>query len=570
MNLGINKHELTMTDEERNDLPVPSSLLNGMLTILEFAEGSALSHSYFENVKIPMDYLCRRLSLTPTQVTLLTIIMDLGCQTSVSLSHIANFLDTKNLDILSKSADFTTLKTRRFIVESRNSRGKYYSVPQEVYDAFRRNEIYTYKVPKLHNDDELAELIDKMLVKLDDRHTSDDLDNFDSDLQELLQNNSHIRLARTLLKVFKFTSVQEFRVVVLMSMLWIRDKELEIDCKILCILCSQKFEYRLLINQLQSGKSILVKKKIVKLASSDGLLSKGLYSLTPKFLKSLTPGWVENQEQELSSQLTKHTDILKKEMFYNANAESEVARLQELLQPERMAEVLERMKENGLRSGFNCLLYGEPGTGKTETVLQLARTSGRDIFQVDVSKLRSKWYGESEKIVKEVFDEYRRIVKHSKVAPILFFNEADAIFNRRMENAERSTDKIENALQNIILQEMETLDGILIATTNLQGNLDSAFERRFLYKLYLDNPTPEVKARIWRNMLPDLSEKESRMLANQFDFSGGQIENVVRKRLVDEILTGKKLEFNDIQTLCQNEMLDDKRTQPIGFLCNAN
>ena len=558
-----------MIDKERDNMPEPTNLLNGMLTILDFAQGSALSNSYFENVKIPMAYLCRRLSLTPTQVTLLSIIMDIGCQTSVSLSQIANYLDTRNLDILSKSADITTLKTRRFIVESRTSRGKYYSVPQEVYDAFRRNEIYTYKLPKLHNDDELAEQIDKMLIKLDDRHTSDDMDNFDSDMQELLHNNSHIRLARVLLNVFKYTTEREFRVVVLMSMFWIRDKDLEIDGKSFRIMFERKFEHSQMINQLRSGKSILVKKKIIKLASSDGLLSDGVFSLTEKFRKSLTPGWIENQEQEWSSRLTRHTEILKKEMFYNANAESEVARLQQLLQPERMAEVLERMKDKGLRSGFTCLFYGGPGTGKTETVLQLARACGRDIFQVDVSKLRSKWYGESERIVKEVFDEYRRIVKQSKIAPILFFNEADAIFNRRMENAERATDKGENALQNIILQEMETLDGILIATTNLQGNLDSAFERRFLYKLYLDNPTPEVKARIWRNMLPDLTEREARMLANQFDFSGGQIENVVRKRLVDEILTGKKSEFNDIQTLCHNEMLDDKQGQHIGFICNV-
>jgi SpoVK/Ycf46/Vps4 family AAA+-type ATPase len=161
------------------------------------------------------------------------------------------------------------------------------------------------------------------------------------------------------------------------------------------------------------------------------------------------------------------------------------------------------------------------------------------------------------------------MVKKSKVAPIMFFNEADAIFNRRMENAERSVDKGENALQNIILQEMETLDGILIATTNLQGNLDDAFERRFLYKLELDNPTTEVKARIWQSMMPDLKEDEARQLAGEFDFSGGQIENIVRKRFIDEVLGGGTVDIEGLRSLCRHEHLESKRRQNIGFMRHA-
>ena len=147
----------------------------------------------------------------------------------------------------------------------------------------------------------------------------------------------------------------------------------------------------------------------------------------------------------------------------------------------------------------------------------------------------------------------------------MFFNEADAIFNRRMQNAERSVDKGENALQNIILQEMETLDGILIATTNLQGNLDPAFERRFLYKLELDKPTTEVKASIWRSMLPDLTEREAARLAAEFDFSGGQIENIVRKRFIDEVLTGETADLEALRNLCRNEQLEESARR-IGFV----
>lgn len=112
------------------------------------------------------------------------------------------------------------------------------------------------------------------------------------------------------------------------------------------------------------------------------------------------------------------------------------------------------------------------------------------------------WVGESEKNIKAIFDRYREHVKNSKVAPILLFNEADAVIGKRREGAEKAVDKMENSIQNIILQEMETLDGIMIATTNLEQNMDKAFERRFLYKIKFNKPSVEARMNIWRSMIP--------------------------------------------------------------------
>ena len=174
-----------------------------------------------------------------------------------------------------------------------------------------------------------------------------------------------------------------------------------------------------------------------------------------------------------------------------------------------------------MRKGFACLFYGEPGTGKTESVLQIVRQTGRDLMQVDIASLRDKWVGESEKNIRDVFTRYRHLCKNCDVIPILFFNEADAIINKRTEHIEHSVDKMDNAMQNIILQEIENLDGILIATTNLTSNLDRAFERRFLYKVEFRKPAIDVKAQIWRSMLKDLRTDDARLLASHFDFSGG-------------------------------------------------
>ena len=229
-------------------------------------------------------------------------------------------------------------------------------------------------------------------------------------------------------------------------------------------------------------------------------------------------------------------------------------------------EIHTRMKDSGFRCGFTCLFYGAPGTGKTETVLQLARQTGRDIMQVNISQIKSCWVGESEKNIKNIFDNYRDRVKKSDVTPILLFNEADAIINKRHEGAERAVDKMENSIQNIILQEMENLDGILIATTNLAGNMDKAFERRFLYKIKFEKPTLEARMSIWHTMIPALDENVTRTLATKYDFSGGQIENIARHYAINNILHGQT--DNTIATLtsyCDNERLETKESRKIGF-----
>lgn len=127
-------------------------------------------------------------------------------------------------------------------------------------------------------------------------------------------------------------------------------------------------------------------------------------------------------------------------MFYPQEVEKQVNELSKLFQQKEFRKTQQRMKEKGFRNGFACLFYGSPGTGKTETVYQLALQTGRSIMVVDVPQIKSKWVGDSEKNIKALFDRYREVVKHSKLAPILLFNEADAIIGKRQEGAERAVE----------------------------------------------------------------------------------------------------------------------------------
>jgi SpoVK/Ycf46/Vps4 family AAA+-type ATPase len=180
------------------------------------------------------------------------------------------------------------------------------------------------------------------------------------------------------------------------------------------------------------------------------------------------------------------------------------------------------------------------------------------------------WFGESEKKIKSLFTRYNSMARQAELAPILLFNEADAILGKRQEiGAERhGPAQTENAIQNILLQEIENLEGgILIATTNMADNFDAAFERRFLYKIKFEKPDLEAKTAIWKNILSQQEDNEMDLsvLAGRFDFSGGQIENVARKATVASLIRGKALSGEDIAALCEEE-LPGKAASHIGFV----
>lgn len=258
--------------------------------------------------------------------------------------------------------------------------------------------------------------------------------------------------------------------------------------------------------------------------------------------------------------------IGKKALFYPTKTTRQVSELENLLSTEKFQQVQESLEAHGMRKGFACLFYGTPGTGKTETVLQIARKTGRNIMQVDMSQMRDKFVGESEKNVKQIFTRYRRLCKEFDLTPILLLNEADALLSVRLKEMRSSVDQMANTMQNIILQEMEELDGILIATTNLTDNLDAAFERRFLYKVEFQKLTAEESPHIWQAMLPEISEEDAWTLAKQYAFSGGQIENIARKQIVNSILFPEEgRDLNKIRQACDSEYLNKNQTRPIGF-----
>ena len=310
----------------------------------------------------------------------------------------------------------------------------------------------------------------------------------------------------------------------------------------------------------------LQENNVITYASRDGMFVKDHFKIEDSVKEVIFADLGSLHESDPVAGLIKSDSLKEKKLYYDSPVKGSLTTLCNLLSEDRYTKVRAALDEKGMRTGFTCLFYGSPGTGKTESVYQLARMTGRDIIMADVSKLKSMWVGESEKNLRRLFSDYRRMVEGTSLTPILLFNEADAIFGIRKSGADGAVDKMENSLQNIILQEMEDLKGILIATTNLTENLDKAFERRFLYKVHFEKPSVQVKASIWSSMLPELTEDEVARLSVGFDFSGGQIENIVRKKTVQSILTGQEPTFDDIQHYCSEEEINSKPTiKKIGF-----
>jgi SpoVK/Ycf46/Vps4 family AAA+-type ATPase len=329
-------------------------------------------------------------------------------------------------------------------------------------------------------------------------------------------------------------------------------------------LFDQQSKFTIHKRYLKSGEHNLIKSGIIENTNSDRFSDRESFKLTDRVKRELLAD-LEIKKVYTSKDMIRSDSIKGKELFYNAIEAEQVGRFSSLLGIDSFKEIQNRLSESNMRTGFACLFYGPPGCGKTESVYQIARQTGRDIVMVDIAETKSMWFGESEKRIKEVFDRYRNLVEQAEVTPILFINEADAVIGKRKDASKSAVAQTENAIQNIILQEMENLKGILVATTNLTENMDKAFERRFLYKIEFKKPDNKVRQSIWKSMLPSLSDEDVKTVASRFNFSGGQIENVARKRTVEYILSGIEPSLERLITFCEEELLNKETAKPIGF-----
>ena len=540
-------------------------------SIVNNTEELGLCKELFQTSSNELEYVSTMMNINERQALIFSLFANEGVDGCFSLSDFSRTLNCKNIELLTFLTDVEELEKKYLIrkdyCRKNNELSTNYKMPIPVLTAIKNNEEYDHsKYLNITNIDDLFNKIEDILDdsdEMDERTICDEID-------YLINANRNLHFCKAMreLEINKLNFFHKLLFYTFCKEFIIENNEYLYEREYL--------EHFKKANKRRMQKSIIEKynplltKKIIEPECVDGQCDFERLHLTDEVQKKLFPEFNIIEMKDTAKELIKHTSFAEKQLYYSPKVEKEISILCNLLQEENFANIQNRLKAKGMRQGFACLFYGSPGTGKTETVNQISRLTGRDVMMIDVSRIKSMWVGESEKNIKRTFDRYRNYVKTLKKAPILLFNEADAVLGIRQEGAERAVDKMENSIQNIILQEMESLDGIMIATTNLTANLDKAFERRFLYKIEFERPTVEAKSKIWQAMMPSLTDNDANTLARKYDLSGGEIENIVRKTEIYNILYNQECTLHQIQEMCEDEKLNSKQqnNKSIGFKTN--
>ena len=550
-------------EKKNNKQMTEKSILQLMDLLSERSDDSKLGDGFWADNQDAAAALAARLCITPLQAVLLSICLRHGPR-NVDYNDISRHLDISNIRALEYSEELNTLIRARYLKFHDAKDEDSFDVPRTVIRAFKNNDIPEPPKKTGLNIHELFDRLNDYFEDLDDNAIAPG--ELYHELKELFEANLHLSFSREL-NGLKIDRCNDWMILVIVCHYLINKDDDKITFRQIEDVFRCKSSFNEAKAALKEGSHYLMQEGLIEHVCEDGIANTSQIHLTPKARQILLSEFQLHSSETAVAGLTKPESLIEKTLFYTDSNEKQVDELETFLMPERYKEIRERMKATGYRSGFACLFYGSPGTGKTETVYQLARKTGRSILAVNVPEIKSKWVGDSEKNIKAVFDRYRLLVQRSEVAPILLFNEADAIFGQRMEGVQNAVDKMENSIQNIILQEMESLDGILIATTNLTQNLDSAFERRFLYKICFDRPDVSVREKIWHTMIPSLSSQECHDLAVSYELSGGQMENVSRKFTINSILHGDETDRMEVlRSYCGAEKLENKKhSNRIGF-----
>ena len=257
--------------------------------------------------------------------------------------------------------------------------------------------------------------------------------------------------------------------------------------------------------------------------------------------------------------------IERKELFFPESDRKGIHRLRSAVSVEKYDRIVAELRKRGLRPNLSALLYGPPGTGKTEVARQMALESGRGILAADIPKLFGIYIGEGSIHLKDLFLTYRYVCSVSRTCPILFMDEADGVLGRRVSGMNSSADKDANACASVILEELNSLPGVLVATTNLIGNLDDAMVRRFSIKAEFHLPDAPTRERLWRSRFPFLSGEESTDLAGRYAISAAQMDNVLAEATMDEIIDERPVSAEDLAGYCEELGYGDPCRKRIGF-----
>ncbi len=468
----------------------------------------------------------------------------------VGLSPVLDSLVSKRLLIKNTGYDMKVIATR-------------FHVSSYIFNAISLNK----NIPRNNSFDDVYEVIEKVNEMICERERNNvSTEELFNEAIDLIQKESHFPLLKKVID--QELSEDDTLLLIYLCYSFANDSnEADIERYVYYVYDSMGSKIRAKKN-LFSGQSRLIEEELVCFLDDSFYGGRDL-ALTDKAIELLFAeemGGIAKSKtfNPKNCVIIKPDKIRPAELYFNAQERKQADLLFKLLTEENYQKAVEKFQTMNFPAGITALFYGAPGTGKTQLAYNLARASDRVLMMVDIAAIRDKYVGESEKRIKQIFKTYKQAQDYHELCPILLFNESDALISKRYEVAS-SVDQMNNSMQNILLQELEDFEGILIATSNMNINLDTAFERRFLYKINFGKPEAATRQKIWETKMPELSIEEIEQLARDYEFTGGQINNISRKYHLNNILSEEKPDLATLQELCDMEYIGQERKKGLGF-----
>jgi AAA+ superfamily predicted ATPase len=544
-------------------------IIKHIQVIAEEARASQLSQDFQEKVSVQAKRVAKFFSCSDFQAILFSIVFNLNFRSSVDISDLAQFIDCSMIGVSTQLNDIEILvqkgilhcnksNSKRPRRQSTNLNQFEYSVNREVFESIIRNDAKYEQNIKTIND-VFDFLRSCSMVFKDDSLEEEDLED---EIHAIINESHHLSFIQELSKL---TLPQDSMTLYFAFCVLFTAGEDLID---LPEVVEKIFDYkdRLKIRrEFLNNQHPLQKHGLIQLQGTD-FKSDRLVSLTDRSLEMLFKDdkiFFTNRRNEVFNQISPDK-VVEKRLFFDDSLQKQLDTVTNILSEPFFTEYKVRLRQAGSKEAITILLHGASGSGKSEFCYQLCKKTNRPLIMVDLSSMRSKWFGETEKLVKNMFSSYMQKVRHEKITPILLINEADGLLSVRqpLGKDSNSVTSTINTSQNIMLQMLEDLDqgAIVIAVSNLIFNIDDAFTRRFYLRiLFLRSCSPLVRFNIWQNLImknaqsnPILPEKELWELT-KFDLSGAQIENVCKKALMNHLVNGTIPDLKDFSTLCIEE-----------------
>ncbi len=548
-------------------------ILNSIETIYKSTKEKELKPSVLFKVKSELKEICRYFGCTENQAVFISVIFVNVCKEGIaSNKDIHEHFNTSAIFLMKYSEDFDELVEKGIIKYSLHPKGRHkrayvnegvYIIPDKIIQAVLNSKT----LPELK--DGVCNTIFELFEKLNEFR--EEAENGEISGNELLRESQRYITAY---KKFDFIKIiLDFKLkpddnYVLMYLVWNTingSNALDVSSCVDLIYYSKsrRLDYA---QQLFNENNKLLENDMIEIEEAD-YFDKTRIRLSEKTISFLQECGIKlYPKRRKNKNIITPDEVKTKKLIYNTKEAVEITMLSKFMTDCKFRNLQKHFESKSLIKGITALFYGVPGTGKTETVYQITRQTKRELMSIDMSQSKSMWFGESEKIIKQIFMDYKEYSKQCNRTPILLFNEADGIISKRKDVGSSSLAKTENTMQNIILEELEKFEGIFIATTNLLSNIDKAFERRFLFKIEFCHPDKTVSTKIWKLKFPALSINYCKQLAEEFNFSGAEIDNILRKTEMHSILHNKPVNYNQIIEFCKAEKWDEKISgKRIGF-----